>query len=272
MLSSVFRHRLPEISSSVVLKDLIRSFSSGRTSSDISPPSWDLDKVLQALRSAPYEPLESASLRNLTKKTLFLVALATARRVGELQALSVRVAESGPDLLLSYRPGFVAKTESASNPIPRTFLLKSLGDFAASLEEELLLCPVRALRTYLDRTRDLPRRPQSLFISPRFPSRAISKNALSFFLRELISGAGAVGEDGGRPPRAHSIRGVSTSVAFMRNWSVAKVLEAATWKTNSVFASFYLKDVQLIFDSFRSLGAFVAAGQVIDTSFPASSS
>ena len=66
------------------------------------------------------------------------------------------MAESGPDLLLSYRPGFVAKTESASNPIPRSFLLKSLGDFAESLEEELLLCPVGAPRAFLDRTKDVP--------------------------------------------------------------------------------------------------------------------
>ena len=43
----------------------------------------------------------------------------------------------------------MAKTESLSNPIPRSFLVKSLSDFAAGLQEELLLCPVRALRIYL---------------------------------------------------------------------------------------------------------------------------
>ena len=50
--------------------------------------SWDLDVVLRHLMSSEYEPLEHLSLRALTKKTLFLVALATAKRVGELQALS----------------------------------------------------------------------------------------------------------------------------------------------------------------------------------------
>ena len=84
MLSVVFRSRLPEISSSPVLRDLLRSFSIFRPRAVLSPPSWDLNKVLQALRSPPYEPLESIDFRALSSKTIFLVALATARRVGEL--------------------------------------------------------------------------------------------------------------------------------------------------------------------------------------------
>ena len=60
------------------------------------------------------------------------------------------------------------------------------------------------------------------------------------------------------------LEGVATSVLFMRNWSVSRVLEAATWKSNPVFASFYLRDVSLAFDGFRALGPVVAAGSVTD--------
>ena len=94
--------------------------------------------------------------------------------------------------------------------------------------------------------------------------KALSKNALSFFLRETITSAGAVGADEGPAPRAHSIRGVSTSVAFNRNWSVKEVLRAATWRSNSTFVSFYLKDVAYMLDGVSSLGPFVSAGQVIN--------
>ena len=52
------------------------------------PPAWDLSKVLQYLVTSAFEPLSQASFRALTLKTLFLLALATAKRVGELQALS----------------------------------------------------------------------------------------------------------------------------------------------------------------------------------------
>lgn len=91
------------------------------------------------------------------------------------------------------------------------------------------------------------------------------KNSISFFLREMISDAGALVEEGGQRPRAHSIRGVGTSISFWRNWPMAKILEAATWKTTTVFTSFYLKDVEFIFDNCRSLGPFVAAGQIVNT-------
>ena len=174
---------------------------------------------------------------------LFLLALATAKRVGELQALSSTVIFVGGDACLSYVPQFIAKSESLTCSIPRSFLVKSLSDFAAGLDDDLLLCPVRALRIYLDRTNPLALLRHRLFVFPCSPSRAISKNAVSFFLRDVITAAGASRPKVGNV-RAHGIRGVSTSVAFHRNWSVSAVLESATWSSSSVFSSFYLRDVQ----------------------------
>ena len=76
------------------------------------------------------------------------------------------------------------------------------------MEEELLLCPVRALSVYISRVEKLLPRPRQLFVSPRNPNRAISKNAISFFLREVISQAHGVGSGPSAPPHAHSVRGV----------------------------------------------------------------
>ena len=78
---------------------------------------------------------------------------------------------------------------------------------------------------YLSRTKPAVSRTSSLFVSPHSPSRQVSKNAISYFLCEVIFGAGAVREGAGPSVRAISIRGVSTSVVFMQNWSVSKVLE-----------------------------------------------
>ena len=125
-----------------------------------------------------------------------------------------------------------------------------------------MLCPFRALRIYLDRSASFSPLPRCLFLSPRRPSLALSKNAISFFLREVILEAEAGRPEVG-PVRAHSIRGVSTSAAFHRNWSVASMLESATWRSNSVFVSFYLCDLQHEIDGIRSFGAFVAAGSRI---------
>ena len=90
-------------------------------------------------------------------------------------------------------------------------------------------------------------RASSLFVSPRFPSRPFSKNEVSYFLREVISEAGAVRADVAAPLRALSVRGVAPSISFLRNWSISKVLEAATWRSNSVFASFYFCDISFVF-------------------------
>ena len=194
---------------------------------------------------------------------MFLVALATAKRVGELQALSAKVARSGDDMILSYLPEFVAKTETPSNPIPRSFLLKSIADFAGDLPEERTLCPVRAVAHYLKATGAFPRRSRNLFVGLKDGSRALSKNAISALLRQTISSTDALKEGAQTSLRAHSIRAVSTSLAFKRNCAVSDLLEVATWKSNSVFASFYLRDVAVEWDDCHSLGPFVAAGKVM---------
>ena len=98
------------------------------------------------MRSSVFEPLSNASLRDLTRKTLFLVSLATAKRVGELLALSRFVSFSSSAAGVSYVPEFLAKTETAVRPLPRYFSVQSLGDFAAGLPEDLLLCPVRSFK------------------------------------------------------------------------------------------------------------------------------
>ena len=221
------------------------------------PPSWDLSKVLRFLISGAFEPLRDAPLSALSKKVLFLLALATAKRVGELQVLSRIVSFVGSDACLSYVPEFVAKSESLSRSILRSFLVKSLSDFVAGLDDDLLLCPVRALRIYLDRTLSLAPSRRRHFVSPSCPTRAMFKNVVSFFLREVIHGAevGMV--------RAHDIRGVSTLVAFYRNWSVSALLDGATWSSSLVFTSFYLHDLQYEFQGLRSLGPFVAVGSRI---------
>ena len=71
MLSGVFRFVLPELSDHLVIKDLLRSFRLSRPVVSRVPP-WDLLGVLSSLREAPFEPLSSASLRVLSRTTLFV--------------------------------------------------------------------------------------------------------------------------------------------------------------------------------------------------------
>ena len=66
-------------------------------------PSWDLQ--VMALSEPPFEPLTSLGLELLSLKTVFHLALASAKRVSELHALSVhpsclRLVEEGSAVCL----------------------------------------------------------------------------------------------------------------------------------------------------------------------------
>ena len=102
-------------------------------------------------------------------------------------------------------------------------------------------------------------RPCRLFVSSKCPSRAMSKNVISYMLRAFIVQSSASSWSG-QVPRAHSIRGIATSSAFFRNWSLRSVLEEASWRSNTVFPSFYFSFTS---DGVHSLGPFVAAGERI---------
>ena len=167
-------------------------------------------EVLSFLRGPPFETLSSRPLQVVTMTVLFLLSLATAKRVGELQAVSPRVAFQGDILSLSYIPEFVAKIEY---PIPWSFLVRFLARFLGGLLNDHFLCPVRAVGIYLALTSYFSPRPRSLFVSPRHLSRSLSKNAYLFSC--VIIDADALWE--GATPHAHSISGVATSAVFLRN-------------------------------------------------------
>ena len=186
--------------------------------------------------------------------------MATAKRVGELQALSFSVFHRGDDLVLHYDPFFLAKTESVSNPLPRSVLVQSLADFFGDLPERVL-CPVRAIRYLRRAARSVEFTLSRLFVSPSDPKRTMSKNAMSFFLRQLITESGAVSSL--VPPRAHDIRGIATSLNYYSNLSISAIKEAATWKSNRVFAMRYLKDMSATSSRLKGMGPLIAAGSAV---------
>ena len=69
------------------MSDMITSMELQRPRMTPVPPQWDLDIILETLSKPPYVPLREASLKHLTLKTFFLLAMASAGRRSELQAL-----------------------------------------------------------------------------------------------------------------------------------------------------------------------------------------
>ena len=88
-------------------------------------------------------------MKFLTQKTVFSVAVSTARRSSELGALSVdksRFFVKPQGIEVGYVPGFIPKN-ARMNYVGKTIVIPKFEDMA-SCEEERLLCPVRAVRCY----------------------------------------------------------------------------------------------------------------------------
>ena len=68
------------------LTRLLDSFHRDRPRGRRGIPSWNLSLVLHQLTKAPFEPLKEASLKHITFKTVFLLALGSGKRRSEIHA------------------------------------------------------------------------------------------------------------------------------------------------------------------------------------------
>ena len=120
-LNSVLALKGRDLAASREITKVLRSFSRSVNPVKLRPPAWDVSLILQSLTGAPYEPLRTCEERFLAQKTLFLLTLASAKRIGELHALSYRVSHTRNwgEVSFSFVTGFVAKTQDPSSLAPR---------------------------------------------------------------------------------------------------------------------------------------------------------
>ena len=267
-LNSVLALKGRDLAASREITTLLRSFSRSVNPVELRPPAWDVSLVLQSLTGAPYEPLRTCDERFLAQKTLFLLALASAKRIGELHALSYRVSHTRDwgGVSFAFVTSFVAKTQDPSSLAPRFegFTVPALPN-ARKNRNGRLLCPVRAVKVYLDRT--APHRPrcERLFVTAGRSKKEISKTTVSFWLRKTISRAYELSGTAlpVPAPRARETRGIAPSILFRKNFAVDQVLKAGTWRRHTTFTRHYLRDIaHKSLDTFH-LGPVVAAQSVV---------
>ena len=113
------------------------------------------------------EPVHSIPLRDLTLKTVFLVALASVKRVSEIHAISkeFRHSSSWSKVFLEPVASFVAKTQDPSKDDHRFGPYKIPSIPKDEKGRRSKLCPVRALKAYWERTKEVKRPHNKLFIN-----------------------------------------------------------------------------------------------------------
>ena len=142
-------------------------------------------------------------------------------------------------------------------------------------KEDRTLCPVRALRYYLGRTKDLRGSRSLLFISfKKGHTLGIRPATLSSWLKQTILLCYKQADQQALDlvqVKAHDIRAFAASKAFYGGVSVDQIMQACHWKAHNTFTNFYLKDLTWS-DNNMYLGPVVAAQQVLDpspqTSYP----
>ncbi len=255
-----------------VINKLFAGFSIERPRTPVVAPPWSLSVVLHYLMGPPFEPLAKAQFKHLLLKTVFLLAFATAARRSELHALSaepgcIAFASDGSSVTLRAALDFVAKNQ-APEEARQPWVIKALYSFVEKGLPDRTLCPVRALKRYCDVSAAFRQGRRKLLISMQLNKKEdVSKETVSRWISVVIKDAlrEAGTSDSLRSlanVTAHQVRAMATSWATFSGAPLQQVREAAFWKGQSTFSSFYLRDLASQVNDISSLGSLVAAQSV----------
>ena len=218
--------------------------------------------------------MRKASLKHLTFKTVFLLALGSGKRRSEIHAWlfkNIRHQENWSQVSLYPSPMFISKNQLAREgpmsvaPVVIPALAPSLD---RDLKEDRSLCPVRALRYYLDRTKDLRKGKELVFVSFRKSfQKDIVPATISSWIKQTVLLCYQLSDEDTQnllQVKAHDVRAFAASKAFQGGVSLDQILSACHWKAHNTFTQFYLKDLAWADSELYHLGPIVAAQQVHD--------
>ena len=106
--------------------------------------------------------------------------------------------------------------------------------------EDIRLCPIAALDSYIDLTKTWREKETQLFLSYVSPHKAIGKSTIARWLKEVLTLSGINTDHF----QAHSVRGASSSKVSSKGLSVQDILNRGNWSNESTWQRFYHKEVE----------------------------
>ncbi len=214
----------------------------------VTVPTWDLPTVLRALKSHYFEPLQSVVLRLLTLKTALLLALASVKRMGDLQVLSdspscLEFWPNDSKIVLKPRHGYIPKVLST---LFRAQVITLLALPPSEQDQRLnLICPDSTLRIYIECFAPF-RQSEQLFVcfGSHNKGTPVTKQRISRWIIDTIMLAYcSLGQQCPMGVRAHSTRGIASSWAWSSGVSITGICAVAGWFSPSTFVRFYNLEV-----------------------------
>ena len=168
-------------------------------------------------------------------------------------------------LILRTQLGFLAKNQLPSRA-PDSIIIPRLSNFCRKSDNfNRMLCPVRAVKIYLNKTKSLRKRRKRLFI-PTPGDQDLAKPTLSRWVKYAIKNAYDTISKNPLSlfkPRAHELRAISASWAYMNYIPLDEILKSAVWSSTSLFALHYLRDFREQTENLRAMGPIIATQKVV---------
>lgn len=107
------------------------------------------------------------------------------------------------------------------------------------------ICPVFALKCYLQRTKAIRNRIDQVFITTTKPVRPVARNTISGWVKKVLKASGI---DTSKFA-SHSTRAAATSASLVEGINVNTLMKQASWKSAQTFAVHYNKPIEDYQDS-----------------------
>jgi len=188
---------------------------------------WEVSKVTSYI--ATLGDNESLSLKLLSLKLVVLLALTRPSRSNDLSNLSLEAMRMLPDGV-QFNPVCLSKQSRPSRSLkPFTF---------PSFSNDKRLCPKEAIQAYIARTESFRGKgKEKLLLSFVKPHNPISSSSVARWIVTMLKSAGIDTDTF----KSHSVRSASATAAASAGISTNQIMEAADWRSESVFERFYYK-------------------------------
>jgi len=195
---------------------------------------WDVGVVIQHIKGLGAN--EDLNLKQLTLKTVMLLALTRPSRSADLSKLNLQTRAFKSNGVV-FRPIHLAKQSRSSKPMADFFF--------PSFPEDTSICPVTALKAYEKRTERFRAELSSdsrsqLFLSWIGQHTPVSSSTIARWLKSLMAEAGIDISIF----KAHSVRGASCSTAAGEGVTTKDILDAADWSSEGTFQRFYCRELK----------------------------
>ena len=195
---------------------------------------WDVGVVIQHIKGLGAN--KDLSLRDLTMKTVMLLALTRPSRSADLSRLNLQLRSFKSNGVV-FHPAHLAKQSRSTKPMADFFF--------PSFDDDPTICPMVTLRAYEGRTEDFRAKlsmdsRHQLFLSYVGQHTPVSSSTIARWFKTFMAEAGIDISIF----KAHSVRGASCSTAVGAGVTTKDILDAADWSSEGTFQRFYCRELK----------------------------